>query len=42
MQEASPTPIERFERDGYLVVRNALPDPVLQPIKRKKKEKKKI
>ena len=33
MQEASPTPIERFERDGYLVVRNALPDPVLQPIR---------
>ena len=33
MQEASPTPTQQFERDGYFVVRDALPDSVLQPIR---------
>ena len=33
MQEASPTPTEQFDKDGYLVVRGALPDSVLQPIR---------
>ena len=33
MQETSPTPTEQFENDGYLVVRGALPDSVLQPIR---------
>ena len=32
-QEASPTLTEQFENDGYLVVREALPDSVLQPIR---------
>ena len=33
MQETSPDPTARFERDGYFVVRDALPDSVLQPIR---------
>lgn len=33
MREDSRTPRERFQEDGYLVVRGALPDTVLEPIR---------
>ena len=33
MPSTFPTPIEQFETDGYFIVREALPDSVLQPIR---------